>query len=93
MLQQMKQHWIGLEQRSVDVNIKGSDTVSITDLGFTILKKLRDSSTFRCDLPDGNRLSISNMIYNLLFPSLIKYKKYVFSTDNSNTRKQPKSAH
>jgi hypothetical protein len=80
--------WLGTEQGGCEQNgktIKGTDTIAMTDLGFTILKnlypdvkqwiKLRDSSKFNCNLPDGNRYPISNMIYNLLLNGETYYQK------------------
>jgi len=80
--------WLGTEQGGCEQDekiIKGSDTIEMTDLGFTILKKLypsvknwirlRDSSKFTCNLPDGNRYPISNMIYNLLLNGETYYQK------------------
>lgn len=80
--------WLGTEKGGCEVDnkhIQGSDTVAMTDLGFTILRKLypgihnwiklRDSSTFKCNLPDGNRVPISNMIYNLLVHGETYYQK------------------
>ena len=80
--------WLGTEKggcEQEDKNIRGDATVSMTDLGFTILRKLypgiqnwiklRDSSKFACNLPDGNRVPISNMIYNLLLHGETYYQK------------------
>jgi hypothetical protein len=80
-------HWLGTEKGGCEMTdkvIKGESTTAMTDLGFTILKKLypdvnpwvtlRDSSTFRCDLPDGNRVPISTMKYNLLMRGKTYYQ-------------------
>lgn len=71
--------WLGTEKGGCEQegkDIHGADTVAMVDLGITILRKLypevnqwiklRDSSKFKCDLPDGNHVPISNMIYTLL---------------------------
>ena len=74
-----KLDWLGTEQggcEETDKTIHGNDTTSMADLGFTILRKLypdvhtwitlRDSSTFKCKLFDGNHVPISTMKYILL---------------------------
>ena len=81
--------------------IHGKDTIKMVDLGFTILKQLypnvnnpitlRDSSKFKCRLPDNNTTSISSMIYNLLlsgqtyyqsrFNAVLKYKESELAYD------------
>jgi hypothetical protein len=80
--------WLGTEKGGCEIDnkaIKGRNTITMVDLGFTILKqlypavnpnvKLIDSSTFKCDLPDNNKTSISNMIYNLLLSGQTYYQK------------------
>jgi hypothetical protein len=90
--------WLGTDKGGCEVDgkdIHGVNTVKMVDLAFTILKglypsvnplvSLRDSSTFKCNLPDGRPVSISNMIYNLLingktyyqnrFDATLKYDK------------------
>jgi hypothetical protein len=79
--------WLGTEKGGCEINdkdIHGQNTINMVDLGFTILKQLypnvnpiislRDSSTFRCHLPDDNPVSISNMIYNLLLTGKTYYQ-------------------
>ena len=82
---QAKLEWLGTEKGGCEETgkkIHGTDTIAMTDLGFTIMKqlypdvnpyvRLQDSSSFHCIIPGGNKVSISNMIYNLL----IKGKTY-----------------
>lgn len=67
-----------------DKSIYGKDTTAMADLGFTILRKLYpevdrwitllDSSTFKCNLPDGNRVPISTMKYILLLHGQTYYQ-------------------
>jgi len=80
--------WVGTEQggcEKEDKDIHGNDTVAMTDLGFTILRQLnpavdkwitlRDSSSFKCELPDGSRVPISLMKYNLLLYGSTYYQR------------------
>jgi hypothetical protein len=91
--------WLGTEKGGCEMTgkeIHGKNTIAMTDLGFTILKQLypdvnphimlRDSSKFPCNLPDGNRVSISNMIYNLLITG-----KTYYQNKFGATLKYPKS--
>jgi hypothetical protein len=79
--------WLGTEKGGCEVSgksIKGTDTVAMTDLAFTILKQLYpqvnpqvsliDSSRFTCNIPDGNKIYISNMIYSLLLTGKTYYQ-------------------
>jgi hypothetical protein len=80
--------WLGTENGGCEESgksIHGSDTVTMVDLGFTILKQLypninplvdlKDSSKFVCKLPNGIKESISNMIYNLLITGQTYYQR------------------
>jgi len=80
--------WLGTEQGGCEINgkeIHGNNTVEMTDLAFTILKKLypdvnpnislRDSSSFKCRIPDTNKaVPISLMKYNLLMTGETYYQ-------------------
>lgn len=80
--------WLGTENGGCEhsgKSIHGSDTVTMVDLGFTILKQLypginplvdlKDSSKFTCKLPNGAKESISNMMYNLLITGQTYYQR------------------
>ena len=80
--------WLGTDKGGCEIDnkdIRGSNTIIMTDLGFTILRqlypnvnplvKLIDSSKFRCDLPTDRPVSISNMIYNLLLSGKTYYQR------------------
>lgn len=74
-----KLDWLGTEEGGCEATgkvIHGEDTVKMTDLGFTILKQLypnvnpnislRDSSSFKCRLPNNKLFPISLLKYYLL---------------------------
>ena len=80
--------WLGTDKGGCEIDnkpIRGSNTIIMTNLGFTILRqlypnvnplvKLIDSSKFRCDLPTDRPVSISNMIYNLLLSGKTYYQR------------------
>jgi len=79
--------WLGTEKGGCEISekeIHGRDTVTMTDLCFTILKQMYpninpivsfiDSSTFPCQLPNGSRDAISQMIYQLLLTGKTYYQ-------------------
>lgn len=76
--------WLGTERGGCEVTGLGTDTVTMTDFGFTILKQLypnvnpiielRDSAKFTCNIPGNNRTSITVSEYNLLLAGKTYYQ-------------------